>query len=73
MEERFDYDSLYSYKFFNIRGYMSEVVNKVETARQHEREQREFLTFRGIERAEMRERKKALAKMKVTASPERGK
>ena len=29
-EDRFDYDTLFSYKFFNIRGYMSEVINQVE-------------------------------------------
>ena len=73
VEERFHYDSVYSFKFFNIRGYMSEIMNKVEKRRREERKKREFLVFRGLERAEMRERKKCVASMRVSESPERGK
>ena len=29
-DDRFDDDINYSYKMFNVRGYMSEVVNRVE-------------------------------------------
>lgn len=52
---------------------MSEVINKVELRRREERKEREFLVYRGMERAEMRERKKSIANMRVSESPERGK
>ena len=29
-EDEFDEDSNYSYKMFNVRGYMSEVINRIE-------------------------------------------
>ena len=29
-EDEFDEDTNYSYKMFNVRGYMSEVINRIE-------------------------------------------
>lgn len=51
---------------------MSEVINKVESVRAEQRESRQYLEYRAIERAEMRERKKSLAHMNVSLVPERG-
>lgn len=31
VEDRFNEDESYSYKIFNIRGYMSEVINRIES------------------------------------------
>ena len=58
---------------FNVRGYMSEVVNRVEAqVLGQKRVMRETLEGRGLERAEMRERKRAMAKMAANVQPDKG-
>ena len=37
VEARFNYDEVYSYKMFNIRGYMSEILNKIEKSENERR------------------------------------
>lgn len=72
-EEEFDDDTNYSSKMFNVRGYMSEVINRFEAqVLAHKREMRQTLEGKAAERQEMRQRKRAMAKMGVEAQPEKG-
>ena len=71
---RFNYDEIYSFKLFNIRGYMSEILNKVEKEEDEKRiEKRASPEARHEEREEMKARNKALGGMETSQNPERGK
>lgn len=68
-----DEDVEYSSRLFNIRGYMSEVINKIEVEILKDKERlRQTLEGKGAERAELRERKQAMAHMLVNKMPDRG-
>lgn len=42
VEQRFDYGKLYSNKFFNIFGYMNEVLNKTDKKERAEERDRAY-------------------------------
>ncbi len=72
-DERFDEEEAFSYKLYNIRGYMSEVINKIEAELLMQKKQiRETLEGRGIEREEMRDRKRSMAHMACLPNPDKG-